>query len=249
MHHHLMIDHQFALDPAPRIIIFDLDDTLCDYSSARETRLRIAFSSALETRETDAPQPDMEGLIQESIRLQPHGTDHFADLLGQYGVDGASAARSAEWFRANRFHGLRLFPEAVSVLSSLRDRPHKAGTGRARQLGIVTNGPRDVQRAKLQHLGLGPWIDFVVVSDEFGYAKPDPAIFHEALRLAGATPDEAVVIGDSPEFDIAGAQQTGIRSVWMNRLGQAWHPSRERPTLEVRSLTVLPPLLGNGWQE
>jgi FMN phosphatase YigB (HAD superfamily) len=237
------------VNPDPLVVILDLDDTLCDYSSARETRLRIAFSKALESRNAAVVKPDLERLIEESIQLQPHGTDHFADLLGQYGVDGSSAAHAAEWFKLNRFYGLQLFPETVSVLNFIRRRPDDGRSGRVRRVGIVTNGPKDVQRAKLSHLGLAHWVDFVVISEEFGLAKPDPAIFHEALRLAGATPGDAVVVGDSPEFDIAGAQRAGIRSIWMNRSGLAWHPSRVRPTLEIRSLSELPLLLANHPQE
>jgi HAD superfamily hydrolase (TIGR01509 family) len=235
--------------PPPRVVIFDLDDTLCDYSSARETRLRIAFSKALERRNADAPEPDLELLIKESIQLQPHGTDHFADFLGRYGVDGRGSATAAEWFRTNRFHGLHLFPETVAVLSSLRGQLDDGRASEISQVGVVTNGPKDVQRAKLQHLGLEPWFDFVVVSEEFGHAKPEPAIFHEALRISGATPGEAVVVGDSPEFDILGAQRAGIGSIWMNRRGQSWHASRERPTWEIRSLDELPFLRGSYQQE
>jgi putative hydrolase of the HAD superfamily len=233
------------MDPAPSVVIVDLDDTLCDYSTARETRLRIAFTRAFETGNASATKPDLERLIQESIRIQPHGTDHFAELLAQHGVDGPGAALAVDWFRANRFHGLRLFPEVVSVLSSLHSESDGGVARRNRRVGIVTNGPKDVQRAKLQHLSLVPLIDFVVISEEFGLAKPDPAIFHEALRLADAGPGEAVVVGDSPEFDIAGAQQTGIRSIWMNRRGLPWQGLGERPTFEIRSLNELPELLGN----
>jgi FMN phosphatase YigB (HAD superfamily) len=233
------------IDPAPRVVIFDLDDTLCDYSTARALRLRIAFTKALAGRRTNENSPDIERLIENSILLQPHGTDHFADLLAPYGVDALSAASSAAWFRANRFYGLQLFPEVVTVLDSLRGSRSDGGLGRIDAVGIVTNGPKDVQRAKLEHLGLSSLVDFVVISEEFGLAKPDPEIFLEALRLAGATAGEAVVVGDSPEFDIAGAQKTGIRSIWMNRSGLSWHTSRERPTLEIRSLSELPAVLGD----
>jgi len=237
-------DNKLAVSPDLRVVIFDLDDTLCDYSSARETRLRIAFSKALENRNVAVQRFDLERLVEESIQLQPHGTDHFADFLGQYGVDAPTAAEAAGWFTANRFYGLQLFPEAISVLDSLRGRLNDGGSGWNRRIGIVTNGPKDVQRAKLAHLELTPWIDFAVISEEYGLAKPHPEIFHEALRLAGATPEEAIVVGDSPEFDIAGAQRSGIRSIWMNRQGLAWHASLERPTLEIRSLVELPALLG-----
>ena len=85
----------------------------------------------------------------------------------------------------------------------------------------------------------------MIVSEEFGFAKPDPAIFSEALRLARAEAGEAVVVGDSPEFDIAGAQRSGIRSVWMNRRGLPWQGACDLPTAEIQSLDELPPLLGS----
>jgi len=233
------------MEPAPSVVLVDLDDTLCDYSTARDTRLRIAFSRAFEVSDSRPTKPDLERLIQESIRLQPHGTDHFAELLAQHGVDGRGAAIGASWFRANRFHGLQLFPEVIPVLGSLHSGSVDSATKRIRRIGVVTNGPKDVQRAKLRHLNLEPLIDFVVISEEFGVAKPDPAIFHEALRLADASPDEAVVVGDSPEFDIAGAQESGIRSIWMNRRGLPWQGSRQRPTLEIRTLNELHNLIEN----
>ena len=83
----------------------------------------------------------------------------------------------------------------------------------------------------------------MVISGEFGRAKPDPAIFHEALRLAAASPDEAVFIGDAPEFDIAGAQAAGIRSIWMNRAGQAWAGAARPPDREIAALSDLIPLI------
>jgi FMN phosphatase YigB (HAD superfamily) len=183
------------MDPAPRAVILDLDDTLCDYSSARELRLRIAFSQAFTGREPAATKIDMDRLVQQSIQWQPHGTDHFKQLLAQYGVDEHAAARAAQWFQSNRFHGLKLFPEAESVLGTLRG-PQSGDSRIDRRVGIVTNGPREVQRAKLHHLGLAPLIDFVIISEEFGCAKPDAAIFSEALKLADAEVSEAVVIGD-----------------------------------------------------
>ena len=86
-----------------------------------------------------------------------------------------------------------------------------------RPIGIVTNGPTEVQRAKLELLGIDRLVDFVLVSEEFGVAKPDPAIFREALRLAGVKPEEAIFVGDSVEFDMAGARAAGIPTVWVNR--------------------------------
>ena len=76
-----------------------------------------------------------------------------------------------------------------------------------RGVGLVTNGPADVQRDKIDLLGLWPEIDFAVISGEVGVEKPDPAIFREALRAGNATAADAIYIGDSPEFDMDGARE------------------------------------------
>ena len=101
-----------------------------------------------------------------------------------------------------------------------------------------------MQRAKLELLGIDRLVDFVLVSEEFGVAKPDPEIFREALRLAGVRPEEAIFVGDSVEFDMAGAQAAGIPTVWVNRHQRPWTEPGPPPTRQIRSLADLPQLLG-----
>ena len=116
--------------------------------------------------------------------------------------------------------------------------------GVANPIGIVTNGPTEVQHAKLELLGIDRLVDFVLVSEEFGVAKPEPAIFCEALRLAGVQPEEAIFVGDSVEFDMAGAQAAGIPTIWLNRQKLPWTALGPPPTREIWFLSDLPQLLG-----
>ena len=228
-----------------RLVLFDLDDTLCDYAGARAARLGIAFGQALATVQVRAHRatgalggaPDPAALIAASIAIHPHGADHFADLLRPYGVAADGAALASAWYRANRFHGLQLFPDAVATLEAVR-----AALPSAR-IGVITNGPAEVQRAKLELLEIVPLLDFVLISGEFGVEKPDPAIFQEALRRGNAAPHEAVFIGDSPDHDIAGARAAGIRAVWINRTGRPWSHPDPPPEDEVRDLAAFLALL------
>lgn len=230
------------LVPTPRLLLFDLDDTLCDYASARDERLRRAFGPAA-ARLAGGPVPAtlLDRLVAASVAIHPHGADHFADLLRDHGLDDPAVAEAAvAWYRTNRFHGLALFADAAATLAASRT----TGDGRARQIGVITNGPADIQRAKVELLAIERLVDFVVISGEFGAWKPDPAIFAEALRLGGATAAEAVFVGDSAEHDIAGARAAGIRAVWVNRTGRPWSHPAPPPDLEIDSLTALAPLLG-----
>src|SRR5215216_4509478 len=112
-----------------KLVLFDVDDTLCDYAGARTLRLRRAFADALVA---GPPVPDrevdLEALVAESIAIHPHGTDHFADLLSRYGVDSPDAiARARTWYQTNRFLGLELFPDAAEILRLARAGGHGVG--------------------------------------------------------------------------------------------------------------------------
>jgi putative hydrolase of the HAD superfamily len=73
--------------------------------------------------------------------------------------------------------------------------------------------------AALEGAGLAPLLDGVLSSAAVGAPKPHVEIFARALELAGATPAEAIHVGDSAEFDVAGARAAGIEPVLVVRDG------------------------------
>ncbi len=214
-----------------RLVLFDLDDTLCDYTHARGRRLERAFGDAFDVSGHSRPS-DMADLIARSIAINPHGVDHFPEVLAPFGLANGAIMAAQRWYQTNRFHELAFFAEARAALAAVRAQPGVAG----RRIGVITNGPADVQRAKVDLLGVEALVDFVVISGEFGVHKPDPAIFGEALRIGDASAHEAVYIGDSAEYDVAGARGAGLASVWVNRDGSAWVGGEERPALEIRNI-------------
>jgi HAD superfamily hydrolase (TIGR01549 family) len=228
------------MKPLPRqpdLVLFDLDDTLCDYASARWLRLRIAFDRAL-SRLPKRPAIDLDQLASESIAMHPHGVDHFIELLARYDVsDEEIVALAQEWYRTNRFYGLRLFPGAREALVAIR-RAHPN-----RRIGMITNGPAETQAAKVDLLGLRPFFDFILISGEFGAAKPDRRIFDAALERGEALGEQSIFIGDSPEFDMAGARNAGMPGVWMNPQSRPWEGPDPAPEHEVRTIEEVRVLL------
>jgi FMN phosphatase YigB (HAD superfamily) len=83
----------------------------------------------------------------------------------------------------------------------------------------------------------------VLISGEFGVEKPHPAIFQAALAAGSRRPQDAVFVGDSLEFDIAGARASGIRSIWMNRTQRRRSAVDPEPDHEVRTLRDVRELL------
>ncbi len=102
----------------------------------------------------------------------------------------------------------KLYPEVEEVLRSLKEKEFV--------LGMVSNW--DSRLLKLcKGLGIDRYFDFKVISAVFGAAKPNPKIFHEALKKANVLADEAVHVGDSLEDDVRGAHLAGIKSIWLDR--------------------------------
>lgn len=110
------------------------------------------------------------------------------------------------------------------------------------RLGIVTNGIPDVQRVKLGNAGLTERFDTIVVSGELGCGKPDPRIYAVALESIGARPEETIMVGDNFRKDVAGAQDVGIRGVWISAGMPSPDPS-VTPFLVIETLAELPGLL------
>ena len=118
------------------------------------------------------------------------------------------------------------------------------------RLALVTNGPSDLQRWKLQSVGLEDRFDALAISGEIGVAKPDPLPFRKVLEELDADPRDVWHIGDSLSNDVAGARAAGLISVWLNRVGRIPHGSEAVPDIEVASLShlvgILKPLYAQG---
>ena len=104
-------------------------------------------------------------------------------------------------------------------------------------LGALTNGNADIQR-----IGIGHLFDFSLTAEGVGSAKPDPAMFRQALEQAGVEPHEMLHVGDDHHSDICGASATGIIPIWINREDMEWQHDAEQP-LTIHNLTDLTTLL------
>lgn len=114
-----------------------------------------------------------------------------------------------------------------ALLAALRFRPYAEVPAalaalRGQGLTLVVLSNWDVSlHDQLAATGLAPLIDGAVSSAEVGAGKPHPDSYARALAVAGAVPAEAVMVGDSPDTDIAGALALGIEAVLVDRWGSA----------------------------
>ncbi len=84
------------------------------------------------------------------------------------------------------------------------------------KLHIITNGFEEIQHNKMQNSQIAEYFDTITTSEEAGVKKPHLAIFEKALRKSNAEPENSIMIGDSYEADIEGAQNAGLHVVYFD---------------------------------
>jgi len=104
-----------------------------------------------------------------------------------------------------------VYPDVMDTLAVLRTRGVR--------VAIVSDWDCTLA-GHLDRLGVGAWVDAVVVSAEIGVTKPDRRIFTAALDRLSVAPKAALVCGDDPARDLAGARAAGIRGVLIDRVGR-----------------------------
>lgn len=116
------------------------------------------------------------------------------------------------------------FPEVRASLEEAR--------GRGWKLAILSNTDREFIDASMERIGVP--FELAIVASEIGSYKPD----HGHWRAFGEriTPDAHVHVGASLYHDVAPARELGLKTIWVNRLGEEPHP---RPDVELRSLSGL----------
>jgi putative hydrolase of the HAD superfamily len=106
------------------------------------------------------------------------------------------------------------------------------------KLGILSNGIGEAQHRRLKSGDIDHYFDAVIVSDEVGYWKPDPKIFHVALEKLNLRHDEVLFVGDSLRDDYVGALNSGVDFCYYNRNGQKLEGD-VRPTYMIKELSEL----------
>ncbi|MVU83818.1 HAD-IA family hydrolase [Nocardia sp. ET3-3] len=205
-----------------RGVLFDVDDTLIDYSGTARIGIlkHLATEGILDLFESpDAAVALWRGIEDEEYPRFLSGeltfkgqqlarTQRFLAYLG-VGCDDPVA-----WFAryaAHRDTAWTAFPDAAPLLRAL--------DGRTR-VGVVSNASKPYQTVKLRTVGLLPHFgEDILCSDEFGAAKPDPAIFLAGCEMLGLPPEHVAYVGDRYDWDALGARDAGLRSYWLVREG------------------------------
>ena len=149
--------------------------------------------------------------------------------LASLGLDGdlpALAARISALFD-ERYSPIHQVPDdVVPTLLRLKELDYT--------VGLVSNRLEPLE-ALVTELGLADFFVFTLSAGQAGAWKPDAAIFHRAVELAGGPPESTVYVGDNYYADVQGAQAAGLQPILIDPLGL--FPEAECPV--IRSLGEL----------
>lgn len=218
---------------------FDLDDTLWPFGPSvvrAEAMLRAwLIEHAPDTASVLPTQQALSELREEYERLRP-------DLAGDFRAMRIGSIRLA-LARANE--DVALTDAAYDVFYAARNRvefyddalPALAWLSARFPLIAVTNGNAD-----LRLTGGGEFFRTTLSARAFGFAKPEPEIFHAAADALDVRPAELLHVGDDFHLDVVGALNAGLQAAWVVRDPR---PEEDHtPHLTLRDLSMLCRALG-----
>jgi putative hydrolase of the HAD superfamily len=203
----------------PKAVLFDLDDTLWPIAPVIELAEQHIWSWIEQHAPGVARAHSMASLRQarlDKLAREPHfhldlAALRRAGLLDAFSASGDDPSRIDE--------AMALFASARNLVAPYADvLDGLERLGRRVLIGSISNGNAD-----LQAIGLAHHFKVSLAAHSFGQAKPEPGIFLAACAELGVAPAEAVYVGDDVLLDVRGAQQAGLRAVWLNRTGSTRH--------------------------
>ena len=212
-------------------VVFDVDFTLAkpgpDLGPEGYRRLGARFGLDLDpSRYDDARRAAIATLkrhpeLDHDEEIWVLFTERIIQGMGGTGETYECAAEMTRaWEHADHFE---LYEDALPVLDDLREHGLK--------LGLLSNTSRDLDAFVAHH---GIEVDAILTSRVHGKSKPHDTIFRAMLERLDVDPAAAVMVGDSPEDDVAGARAVGMRAWLVDRDGR--FPDHQDRLTDLRAL-------------
>jgi putative hydrolase of the HAD superfamily len=236
----------------PRAILFDLDDTLIHAHGSTEAAWLVVTQELADELAPLAPgevanavstfarnfwdDPERHRLWR--VRLRDARREIVAGSIAGLANMGRPVPpadvvhRLADRFSCHREEQTQLFPDTHTVIDALKLR----GT----RLALVTNGASEAQRAKIERFDLARHFDHIQIEGEHEFGKPDERAYLHALRQLGVDAQDAWMVGDNLEWEVAAPQRLGIFAIWFDSAARGLPPNTHiKPDRIVASLTEL----------
>lgn len=221
------------------VITIDLDDTLWDNKPTLEyaekqlyawlkhnaPRLAESFSIAdFKAHRKNMAEQNPE--LRHDMTKQRH--ESLVMLFEDEGYDKSLASTAMEVFLQAR-NIVTLYDDVKPVLGELNNKY---------DLVAVSNGNADIKQ-----IGIDGYFEWSISPSDTGTSKPDPLVFEIIMERMKLTSEMFIHVGDEPETDIIGAQNAGIKNIWLNRSNIVWPADHPFPDVEISTLYDLIPAI------
>ncbi|MCJ7435219.1 MAG: HAD-IA family hydrolase [Anaerolineales bacterium] len=237
-----------------RAILFDLGGTLMFARGAWDStheRADMALTESLQAHGLNLDSKTFASRFRERLHAYYSQRDKelyettymsvLEEMLmddGHKNITGAGARSALDAMFAVTQSNWTLEEDTIPTLTQLESSGYR--------MGLISNAGdhKDVLQL-VEHFDLRRFFDFVLTSAACYYRKPHPRIFELALAHWNIPASEAIMVGDTLEADIMGAQKAGLLGIWITRRAQpnADDLQRIKPDFSLRGLNELYPTL------
>lgn len=198
-------------------MLIDADNTLFDFTESEKCAIAELFEKygitdpEAEKAYHAANSRQWKLLERGETTHDKLAVDRFRDLIAAIDMDAVPEKMCADYIDAlSRQH--ILIPGALEMVAEV---------ARHMPVAIVTNGIKQIQRARFMGSPMMEHVKELVISHEEGVDKPDPRLLYIALeKLGGVAPENALMVGDSLTSDVQAAINAGMDACWYNPAGK-----------------------------
>lgn len=229
----------------PKAILFDLDDTISSYDSVCAPAWEKSCEAFVRKYNTAFTREELINSINHTrswywsdpIRHKK-GRENLKEArreVVRYSLEALEVTNEnlamdlADNYTELHNSGIALLPGSKEALEMVKNMGIR--------MAVITNGGSEVQREKLERFGITHYFDKIIIDAEVGFSKPDKEIFLYTLKQLELNPEDVWMVGDNLVWDIYGAKQLGIYTVW-NDYSKSGLPENPKvtPDLTVNSI-------------
>jgi putative hydrolase of the HAD superfamily len=203
-----------------KAVIFDLDDTLFDHTTSA--------TNAIHSWVPELGGTPSDELVAQWFVIEKHRFDRW--LNGDTTRQGQRRERLQDFLPLidhpvpdtdagldEIFAGFLRHYQEHWVAFDDAEPALKVARSNGWRIGVLTNGSRTQQNAKLETIGLADLVDVVCTSEELGVSKPDPAAYLKTCQALGAEPADTLMIGDNYDLDVLAPRKAGLTAHHLDR--------------------------------
>ncbi len=197
-----------------KAVLIDVDDTLLDFFKCANTAVRKTFadfslgfeegytSTFHEINDSLWRKVELGQMTRDDVRR-----DRWGMIFDKLGIDFDSALFEKQ-FVSNISETADPMENALEIVRYLSEKY---------TLCVASNSAYSIQSNRLKKAGMFEFFDKFFLSNEIGYAKPNPLYFKKCLEALDAIlPSETFMIGDNLTADIKGGKNVGMHTIWVN---------------------------------